>query len=604
MVHTTPAGATIRVNDEVRGVSDLQIDLPGGTYQIEAQLPGYQPQTVTYDAKAGAPNSIELTLEPAQAVVELSADTGTGKVSFDDQPPVELEGAQWSLTHIAPGEHKLKFEGPQGSASFSFATEAGAVPTVKRPILAKGMLAVVVTSFSDRVQMFASDSAAKLSWDGQTPTAMGEDGWQFTQVTSGNHELTLTQGGDQYKLNVDAGPMPSLSVFLESGRNVGTLVVVTNEDKARVFLNGQPQKDTTQDGQIRISNLEPKDYVVQVSKEGFQDLPDQRVRILKGEERKLTFNLQPIPRFASLSIQGGTPGAQVLIDQLSAGTVQPDGSFSAPKISPGDHILELRKDGFKPKRLQKRFVPGSNLAVTPAEAALEAASSEIKITFTPSDATVSLAKAGETPIKITSGNPVDLPPGTYTLTTRTADNLIRSSTVEVVAGRSKVFDLALAPSGMSQWDDPSGWKPDGGTFVHKGGDFVLYGASQTPGTFVFSVMLQKGHRLQWVVDYVDPQNYILFQMDDNNFYRSVIRNGQKTGEAKIPYKSQKKSLHTIQIHISPSEIVQQTKSGDNWVVLDKWSGANLSAGKFGFYIPGNDQIALSGFGRYADLSAH
>jgi hypothetical protein len=284
--------------------------------------------------------------------------------------------------------------------------------------------------------------------------------------------------------------------------------------------------------------------------------------------------------------------------------VQPDGSFSSPKISPGDHVLELRKDGFKPKRLQKRFPSGSNVAVTPAEAALETATGEIKITFTPSDAIVSLAKAGETPIKITSGYPLNLPPGSYTLTTRMTDNLTRTSTVEVVAGRSKVFDLPLAPSGMSQWDDPAGWKQDGGTFVHKGGDFVLYGASPTAVTFVFSVMLQKGHRLQWVVNYVDPQNYILFQMDDNNFYRSVIRNGQKTDEAKIPYKSQKKSLHSIQIHISPSDVVQQTKSGDNWVPLDKWSGSNLSAGKFGFYIPGNDQIALTSFSRYADLSAH
>jgi len=117
-------------------------------------------------------------------------------------------------------------------------------------------------------------------------------------------------------------------------------------------------------------------------------------------------------------------------------------------------------------------------------------------------------------------------------------------------------------------------------------------------------MLQKGRRLQWVVNYVDAQNYILFQMDDNNFYRSVMRNGQKTDEAKIPHKTEKKSFRTIQIRISPSEIIQQTKSGDSWVALDKWSGANLSAGKFGFYIQGNDQVALSNFSRYAELAAH
>jgi serine/threonine-protein kinase len=603
LVHTIPAGATIRVNHEVRGVSDLQVDLSGGTYQIEAQLPGYQPKTVAFDAKAGAPNSIELTLDPALAVAQLSSDTGTGKVSFDDQPPVDLGGAQWTLNNIEPGEHKLKFDGPQGSASFSFVTEAGAVPVIKRPIVAKGVLAVVVSNLGDRLQVFASDPAAKLSWDGQTPTAMGQDGWQLTQVTSGTHELTLTQGGDQYKLDVDAGPMPSLTTFLESGKNVGTLIVVAGEDKARVFLNGQLQKETMQGGQMRISNLEPKDYAVKVSKEGFQDLPEQRVRIVKGEERKLTFNLEPIPRFASLSIQGGTPGAQVLIDQVSTGTVQPDGNLSVPKISPGDHILELRKDGFKPKRLQKRFVSGSNVAVTPAEAALEVATGEVKITITPSDAVVSLAKAGEPPIKITSGNAVNLAPGTYTLSTRVAD-LTRTSTVEVVAGRSKVFDLPLGPSGMSLWDDPAGWKQDNGTFIRKGGDFVLYSVSPTSGTFVFSAMLQKGRRLQWVVNYVDAQNYILFQMDDNNFYRSVMRNGQKTDEAKIPHKTEKKSFRTIQIRISPSEIIQQTKSGDSWVALDKWSGANLSAGKFGFYIQGNDQVALSNFSRYAELAAH
>jgi eukaryotic-like serine/threonine-protein kinase len=603
-VHTAPTGATIRVNNEARGVSDLQVDLPEGTYQIEAQLEGYQPKTTAFNAKAGAPHSIELTLEPALPVVKLSSDSGTGKVSFDDQAPVDFEGAQWTQDKIAPGQHKLKFDAPQGSASFSFATEAGAVPAVKGPIKAKGILAVVVSNLGARLQVYASDPAAKLSLDGQPPTDRGRDGWQLTQLTPGTHELAVTQGSEQYKLDVDAGPMPSLTTFLESGQNIGTLVVVTGEDKARVFLNGQPQKDTTWGGQLRISNLEPKDYVVKVSKNGFQDLPEQKVRIHKGEQRKLTFNLQPLPHFGSLSIQGGPPGAQVLIDQVPAGTVQPDGSFVAADISPGDHVVELYKDRFKAKRMQKRFVAGVNVALTPAEAALETATGEVRITFTPADAIVNLSKAGEASIKVTSGSVLNLPQGTYTLSARTADNLTRTSTVEVVAGQSKVLDLPLGPSGMSLWDDPAGWKQDKGSFVHKGGDFVLYSASPNSGTFVFSAMLQKGRRLQWVVNYVDAHNYTLFQMDEYNFYRTVVRNGQRTDEAKIPYKSEKKSFHTIQIHVSPTEIVHQTKSGDSWVVLDKWNGANLSAGKFGFYIPGNDQVALSIFNRYTDLGAH
>ena len=74
-------------------------------------------------------------------------------------------------------------------------------------------------------------------------------------------------------------------------------------------------------------------------------------------------------------------------------------------------------------------------------------------------------------------------------------------------------------------------------------------------------------------------------MDENNFYRANVRNGEKTGEIKIPHKSDKKAFRSLLIHVSPAEIVHQIKQGDSWVVLDRWTqpGTNLSSGKFGFY---------------------
>ncbi len=603
-VHTTPPGATVRINNEVRGLSDLQVELPEGNYQVEAQLDGYAPKTSSLEAKAGSPNSLQLIFEPALPVLKLSSDTGTGKVQFDDQPAVELGGAQWALDKIALGEHKLKFDGPQGDASFTFSADPAALPVINGRIVAKGVLAVIVGNLGSHLHVYCSEPGARISLDGQTPADVSQDGLELPPVSPGAHELALTHGNDQYKLDVDVGPVPTLATFLESGQNIGTLVVATGEDKVRVFLNGQLQKDITQGGQLRIPNLEPKDYVVKVAKSGFQELPEQRVRIRKGEQSRLTFNLQPIPHLATLSIQGGPAGAQVLMDQSALGTVQPDGSFSVATVSPGDHIVELRKEHFKPKRLQKHFVAGVNVALTAADAALEAATGEVRITFTPADAVVNVTKAGEAPIKVASGSTLSLPPGSYILTAKTAENLTRTTTVEVVAGQSKSLDFPLAPSGMSKWDDPAGWKPDRSSFVHKGGDYVLYSASPSSGTFTFSAMLLKGHRLQWVLNYLDANNYVLFQMDENNFYRTVVHNGQKGDEFKVAHKTDKKSFRTMQIHVTPSEIVHQTRAGDAWVVLDKWSvaGTNLSSGKFGFYIPGNDQVALSNFSHYADLS--
>ncbi|MGB6803714.1 MAG: hypothetical protein WBE31_15715, partial [Candidatus Sulfotelmatobacter sp.] len=58
-----------------------------------------------------------------------------------------------------------------------------------------------------------------------------------------------------------------------SGHNPGTLLVIVGQDDARVSLDGKLQAQPTQAGQLRLPNLEPRDYDVQVSKSGFQDPP-------------------------------------------------------------------------------------------------------------------------------------------------------------------------------------------------------------------------------------------------------------------------------------------------------------------------------------------
>jgi len=542
--------------------------------------------------------------EPTLPSLKLSSDTSGGKVTFDDQPPAEFPDGLWSLDKISAGEHKLKFEGAQGETSFTFSTTEGAVPVVKGPIISKGAMAIVVGSTADHLRVYSSDPAVKVSLDGQSPLDIPQDGLDLPSVPAGAHELAVTRGSDRYKLDVEAGPVPALSTFVESGQNLGTLLVVAGQDKAKVFLNGKLQPQLTENGQLRIPNLELKDYVVRVSKSGFQDAPEQKIRIRKGEQAKVIFDLQTPPHLASLAIQGGVPGAAVLIDQTAVGTVQPDGTLTVATVNPGDHTIEVRKDRFKPKQIKRHFVVGAAVSLAAADVALEAAPGELKITFTPTDAQLTLAKNGEAPTKVSSGSSMSLAAGSYTLTAKTADNFTRSSTVEVTAGQSKTLDLSLAPDGMSKWADPAGWKQEKGSFVHKGGDFVLYNVSPTSGSFVFSAMLVKGHRLSWVFNCIDANNYILFQMDDNSFYRTVIRNGEKGDEIKIPHKNEKKSFRTLQIRVGPGEIVHQIRQGDSWVVVDRWSppGSNLSLGKFGFYIPGNDQVALANFGHYVDLS--
>src|SRR6202011_4643726 len=166
-------------------------------------------------------------------------------------------------------------------------------------------------------------------------------------------------------------------------------------------------------GQLRLPNLELKDYVVQVSKSGFQDPPQQKIRIRKGEQARLIFSLQPQPRLASLTIQGGAPETTVLIDQTLVGAIQPDGTLSVSTVNPGDHTVELRKERFKPRQFKKHFFAGGTISLAGADAALEALPGELKITFTPADASVVIVKGDLLKI-VSSGVPLNLAAGTYT----------------------------------------------------------------------------------------------------------------------------------------------------------------------------------------------
>ena len=325
-----------------------------------------QSTEVTPTASVPAATPAPPPAEPALPALKLTSDTGAGKVIFDDQPPAEFQDGQWILEKIAAGDHKLKFEGAQGEASFAFSSTAGSAPAISGPIVSKNVTAIVVISAEGHVHVYASEGAAKVSLDGQPPVELPQDGLDLPSVSPGAHELAVIRGSDDYKLSIEAASTPTLSAFLESSQNLGALVVNAGQDGAKVFLNGKAQPQLTQGGKLRIPNLEPKEYVVRVAKNGFQELPEQKVRLRKGEAT-VTFNLQPTPHLASLTIQGAAPGVTVLIDQAAVGTIRSDGTLTVSTVTPGDHVVGLRKDGFKLKQIKKHFVVGTAVSLASAD---------------------------------------------------------------------------------------------------------------------------------------------------------------------------------------------------------------------------------------------
>jgi len=95
----------------------------------------------------------------------------------------------------------------------------------------------------------------------------------------------------------------------------------------------------------------------------------------------------------------------------------------------------------------------------------------------------------------------------------------------------------------------------------------------------------------------DSKNYVLFQIDKKSLYRAQVVNGKETQLKKIPLPTQKETAHTIQMEVANGSIVNRLRVGSNWIVLDTWEDPSraFGSGKFGFYIPGSDEMALSNF---------
>ncbi|MCX6632129.1 MAG: hypothetical protein NTW28_31350, partial [Candidatus Solibacter sp.] len=369
----------------------------------------------------------------------------------------------------------------------------------------------------------------------------------------------------------------------------------------------------TQRGQLRVQTLGK--VTVRVAKSGFQDAPAQTIEVKKGAEVRVQFELKAQPQFGALQIHGAMAGTEVLVDQKNAGTVGADGTFNLNTMQPGDHAIELRRERYVPKRLQRSIHAGQTVVLTGADVALAAANGTIRLTRNPASAAITYRRGEETETHQARGNQIELPPGNYAFSASAPGFTEATTRVQLAAGESREVDFTLArepqaapppvvvaASGMAEFEDAASWKKDGDNWVHKGGGFVPY-KIPPKGVFTFTVQLLKGGgvfragQIRWCLEYVDPKNYLLYEMDRKNFWAGVIEKGKRAERVKTPHNLGNQKAFTIQIEVTADRLVQKVQVGEEWKVLDTFiePGRDFTQGRFGFLIQGNDEIAISDF---------
>ncbi|MGH9585282.1 MAG: hypothetical protein ACRD4O_20385, partial [Bryobacteraceae bacterium] len=373
----------------------------------------------------------------------------------------------------------------------------------------------------------------------------GPGGLTIDRIARTDHDLEVTQGKDRQRFILTYTAAPALTVYVKSDPNAGTVVLVTHQDRAQVFINGVLYRRRTWQGQLRIP-LKVGEYTIRVHKPGFIDPPPETVHVKKAEETALQFSLQPAPQIATLAIRGALPGTMVYVDKYLAAVIGIDGRASMSNIKPGERTVELRREQALPKRFERTFRAGDVITLSGPD--------------------VMLAKT------VVDSAPAALPaPG------------------PAVSSNTVTPDYSMEMEGEQ---------------VRRGGGFVPYHVTRVAGRYSFLAQARKGGflkhaKVQWYAGYRDGRNYVLFALDGKHATVREIRGGKWFAIARIPFSLRSNGWVQVDMQVKPNRIDAHVKRPDSgWVDLGgplAGTGQDFTRGKVGFYIPGSEALAVSDF---------
>jgi len=615
----SPRKAAIRIDGKIRDTSQ-PVSLPGGRYQVEASLDGYESAGTTIGVTPeSAPPVVNLTLRPiAQSFRITTPDLEDAEVYLDDRPLGKLEGGTLSNASVDPGRHNIRIRvlKARTEASFSFESGPGRAPRVELPLEASRSELLVIASKGGLGSIAGTMSSVPVKLDGEALGALNPDGLELTNLEPGIHTVILGEGDQARTMSFESGPSPQLDAVVYSDRNVGSVLVQVGEDNADVYVDGLKYRHATQGGELRIPNLEVRKHTIRVSKPGFRDADEQTVTVAKGQEAKLKFSLQALPKLASLDISQLPNDTRVEIDQQAPGAVALNGEFSRFDIAPGAHTIDLYASGFEPQHVSRTFAAGEEVRLSGQDLAFERPKATLEIAAA-ADTGVTVQRGNRT-IKQSEGpTRLALEAGEYQITAHGPGGVDTFTTVTLAAGETRKIDLVSQKSGMELW--PEGWTWNSGWFTHRGGGVVLYGQPQLTGTVQFTAKLHRNRnplapspRLRWVVNFLDDHNYLLFQIDSRYFYRTEMIDGTSVALPKIAHHiPEHTAFVNLQIAVQPGLVEHRwSVNGDDWKVLDDLArraspsvlagkAQHFNEGRFGFFEPGdNDEVEISNFAYY------
>ncbi len=357
VVSTTPAGVTVQVQNESCVTPNCTLQLSPGDYQLRASLAGYKPETRTIHVAPGAPPPADIAMQPLPTTVRVNTNFSNGDVSLDGKAVGSLHGGQLEIASVDAGQHTLRVSSGGARTEVSFEAGIANPPEVRNKSVAQDVAAFAVSTILGRARLDCNcGDGTKLIMDGHDLGQVTAGRQDLGTLSEGSHRLQIGEGDNATTHTVQVSSAPVLDLFLDAERNVGILVVQSKISGASVYIDGRQAGVTDSLGVFRAA-LPAKDVNVRVSKSGFKPVAQQTATLKNKQETALNFDLQPVVQTSKLVIDGKLSGVSISIDGREVGVTGSKGQFSL-EVQPGNHTVELSKNGFQTQRVNTLFAAG------------------------------------------------------------------------------------------------------------------------------------------------------------------------------------------------------------------------------------------------------
>jgi hypothetical protein len=223
--------------------------------------------------------------------------------------------------------------------------------------------------------------------------------------------------------------------------------------------DGDPGASTTTPGEFVSpqppSDSSPADQTIErpatasLSLDGHSTHPTRPIAVKKGtpSSRPLDMSAKaPLP--VRFTISSGTPGANVIVDDVNIGELDEKGNFASPGITAGTHKVELSKPGYGSRTFYgQAFLSGKPFDL-PGAKQLVAVAGYARITVSPLSASISYRRSGESAKHPVSDldRALALPPGAYEFIAEAPQFASKLVDVKIQGDQTATIAFELKPS--------------------------------------------------------------------------------------------------------------------------------------------------------------